>query len=80
MPHIRRASRPSVIKLPDGNILSVADLPPEDTIRWTRHKKITVALAVEHDLIDRNTVLQKYRMAPQELREWHALSKRYHNS
>lgn len=60
----------SVVKLPCGSILSVADLPPHPFIHWTKRDKWIVANAVRFGLISYRGACHRYRMHPDELDDW----------
>ncbi|WP_042244695.1 DUF1153 domain-containing protein [Paracoccus sp. PAMC 22219] len=66
---VRKSSRPRTVKIDDGNILSVADLPDADT-RWVASRKQTVVLAVSHGLISREDALKRYRLSDDEFSSW----------
>ncbi len=52
--YVRKTTRPRTVTLPDGTILTMADLPPPDT-RWVARRKAAVVSAVQHGLLDRGT-------------------------
>lgn len=59
--------------LPDGRILTVADLPPPDT-RWVASRKETVVNAVAYELISKEDALKRYGLTEEEFDSWcHAL-------
>lgn len=39
-----------LVRLADGSLLSVADLPPRDTTRWVASRKLAVVRAVLYQL------------------------------
>jgi len=55
--YLKRVDGPRQITLPDGSILSRADLPPPDTRRWVASRKAVVVKAVVHGLISRDEAL-----------------------
>ncbi|MDO5657868.1 MAG: DUF1153 domain-containing protein [Paracoccus sp. (in: a-proteobacteria)] len=58
-----------VATLPDGSVLSLADLPPVDT-RWIARRKAVVVKAVACGLISRDEVLTRYGLSEEELDSW----------
>ena len=66
---VRKSSRPRTVKIDDGSILSVADLPDADT-RWVASRKQTVVLAVSHGLISREDALKRYGLSDDEFSSW----------
>lgn len=55
--------------LPDGRVLTVADLPPEST-RWVASRKETVVNAVLYGLIHRDEALRRYGLSDEEFEGW----------
>ena len=68
--YIKRVSGPRNVTLPDGTILSRADLPPADTRRWVARRKAVVVRAVEHGLIARDEALERYGLTEEEFILW----------
>lgn len=56
--------------LPDGTVLSRADLPPAGTRRWVASRKATVVRAVEYGLIPRKEALERYALSDEEFTSW----------
>jgi hypothetical protein len=67
---LRKVEGPRTVKLPDGRIMSRADLPPPDTRRWVASRKAGVIRAVEAGLISRGTALETYGLRDEEFAEW----------
>lgn len=70
--YIKRVSGPRHVTLPDGAILSRADLPPPDTMRWVVRRKAVVVQAVAHGLISREEALERYGLTDEEFGTWEA--------
>jgi hypothetical protein len=68
--YIKRVSGPRNVTLPDGTILSRADLPPADTRRWVARRKAVVVRAVEYGLIGREEALERYGLTEEEFLLW----------
>lgn len=66
---VKKSSGPRTVTLPDGRILTMADLPPADT-RWVASRKEIVVLAIRHGLITRDEALRRYGLSPEELDAW----------
>jgi len=72
---LKKALRPRTALLPDGSVLSLADLPPPDT-RWVASRKAVVLSAVNHGLITREEALRRWHLTEEEFDGWataHAL-------
>lgn len=68
--YIKRVDGPRAVTLADGTILTLADLPPKETRRWVASRKATVIHAVEHGLISRKAVLDRYGLSDEEFDLW----------
>jgi hypothetical protein len=55
---------------PDGDVLTLADLPPPDTVRWMPRKKARLVAAVCGGLISLNQACLRYRLTPEEFSDW----------
>ena len=56
--------------LPDGTIMTRADLPSEKTRRWVASRKAAVVRAVSAELISRKEALERYALSDEEFCEW----------
>lgn len=70
--YIKKVEGPRAVTLPDGRVLTQADLPSANTRRWVASRKVTVVLAVEHGLITRKTALERYDLSEEEFDLWRA--------
>ena len=59
------------VTLPDGSILSRADLPAPDTKRWVASRKAVVVKAVRYGLLTRSDALERYALSEEEFDLWH---------
>ncbi len=59
-----------VVRLADGSILSVSDLPPSADVRWVASRKLTVVRAVVYGLISLETALSRYNLCEDEFFGW----------
>lgn len=68
--YLKRVDGPRQITLPDGSILTRADLPPADTHRWVASRKAVVVRAVVHGLISQDEALERYALSEEEFSLW----------
>ncbi len=67
---LKRVDGPRQVTLPDGSILSRADLPPGDTRRWVASRKAVVVKAVLYGLIPESEALDRYELSAEEFTLW----------
>ena len=67
---LKKVDGPRSVSLPDGSILTRADLPPVNTRRWVASRKATVVSAVQHGLLGRDAALEMYDLSDEEFTEW----------
>lgn len=68
--YLKKVDGPRQVTLPDGSILSRADLPPADTRRWVASRKAVVVRAVQHGLITQAEALDRYALSEEEFALW----------
>ena len=68
--YLKKVDGPRQIALPDGSVLSRADLPPPDTRRWVASRKAVVVKAVVHGLITQTEALERYALSEEEFALW----------
>lgn len=68
--YLKKVVGPRAITLPDGTVLSRADLPPVDTRRWVASRKAVLVKAVRHGLIPLAEVLERYGLSEEEFALW----------
>lgn len=66
---VKKSEAPRTVTLPDGSILTIADLP-KPTTRWVASRKATVVNAVIHGLITRDEALRRYEISSEEFDAW----------
>lgn len=59
-----------LVRLADGSLLSVADLPPRDTTRWVASRKLAVARAVLYQLRPQEEIFETYSISEEEFCAW----------
>lgn len=67
---LKRVDGPRQVTLPDGSILTRADLPPADTRRWVASRKAIVVRAVLYGLIPEAEALERYGLSEEEFSLW----------
>ena len=68
--YLRKIDGPRSVTLPDGTIMTRADLPPENTRRWVASRKAAVVQAVGAGLLSRKEALDHYSLSDDEFSEW----------
>ncbi|WP_455465674.1 CtrA inhibitor SciP [Bartonella sp. B39] len=58
---------------PDGNPLTIADLPPKTTRRWVIRRKAEVVAAVRGGLLSLDEACQRYTLTVEEFLSWQSL-------
>ena len=68
--YLKKIDGPRAVTLPDGTVISRADLPPTTTRRWVASRKAIVVQAVAHGLIPREEALDRYSLSDEEFDSW----------
>ena len=68
--YLKKVDGPRQVTLPDGSILSRADLPHADTRRWVASRKAVVVKAVQYGLISQPEALERYGLSEEEFALW----------
>ena len=68
--YLKKVDGPRQVTLPDGSILSRADLPSADTRRWVASRKAVVVRAVQHGLISQTEAQERYALSEEEFGLW----------
>lgn len=68
--YLKRVDGPRQVTLPDGSILTRADLPPTETRRWVASRKAIVVRAVLYGLIPQAEALERYGLSEEEFGLW----------
>ncbi len=58
------------VRLGDGTIISLSDLPPKETTRWVASTKAAVVKVFMAGLIEREEVLDRYGLSDEEFEIW----------
>ena len=68
--YLKKVDGPRAVTLPDGTVLTRADLPSPDTRRWVASRKSKVVKAVLYGLISRADAMERYALSDEEFRLW----------
>lgn len=68
--YLKRVDGPRQVTLPDGSILTRADLPPPETHRWVASRKAVVVKAVVYGLLTQTEALERYALSEEEFALW----------
>jgi hypothetical protein len=72
-----KVRRPSQVIGPDGQPMTLSDLPPPDTHRWVVRRKATVVAAVRGGLISLEEACKRYRLSVEEFLSWQRMIERH---
>lgn len=70
--YLKKVDGPRQVTLPDGSLISRADLPAPDTRRWVASRKAVVVRAVIYGLISESEALERYSLSEEEFALWRA--------
>ena len=68
--YLKKVDGPRAVKLPDGTMMTRADLPPKDTQRWVASRKLAVVRGVVYGLISQADAEKRYGISSEEFQEW----------
>ena len=68
--YLKKVEGPRAVSLPDGSVMSRADLPPATTVRWVASRKAAVVRGVVYGLISQDDALRRYGLSKDEFFEW----------
>lgn len=68
--YIRRIKGPHSVTLPNGTVMTRADLPDAKTRRWVASRKAAVVRAVDHGLITEDEAQETWDLSREELAGW----------
>ena len=75
--YLKRVDGPRQITLPDGSVLSRADLPPPETRRWVASRKAIVVNAVVYGLLSQSEAMERYALSEEEFTLWQRAVERH---
>lgn len=65
--YLHKVEGPRSVNLPDGTVLTRADLPPSDTKRWVASRKAMVVRGVLYGLITLSDAKKKYGISDRRI-------------
>jgi hypothetical protein len=65
-------AKPTSVKGPDGQKLTMADLPSPNISRWVTRRKAEVVAAVAGGLMSRKAACDRYNLTDEEFEGWGA--------
>jgi hypothetical protein len=68
--YLKKVAGPRAVTLPDGSVLTRADLPPRETRRWVASRKAILVKAVACGLVPLDEVLKSYDLSAEEFGLW----------
>ena len=68
--YLHKVEGPRSVTLPDGSVLTRADLPPANTQRWVASRKIVVVRGVLYGLISLSDAKKRYGLSDEEFNAW----------
>jgi hypothetical protein len=68
--YLKKVDGPRAVRLPDGTMMTRADLPPANTRRWVASRKAAVVRGVSAGLITLADALQTYNLSEEEFTAW----------
>jgi hypothetical protein len=60
----------SYVTGPDGDVLTLENLPAADTGRWVARKKAQIVAAVRGGLLSLDEACERYHLTPEEFLAW----------
>lgn len=67
---LKKVDGPRTVTLPDGSIMTRADMPPVNTTRWVASRKAAVVKAIAAGLVTRAEACDMYALSEEELDGW----------
>jgi len=68
--YLRKIDGPRTVTLPDGSVLSRADMPAPSTRRWVASRKAALVKGVAFGLMPLKEALEVYQLSAEEFEEW----------
>ncbi|AMY69211.1 DUF1153 domain-containing protein [Frigidibacter mobilis] len=75
--YLKKIHGPRAVTLPDGTVMTRADLPSPETRRWVASRKARVVKAVTYGLIPLKDALERYGLSEEEFDLWRAAVARH---
>ena len=68
--YLKKIDGPRAVTLPDGTVMTRADLPDPKTRRWVASRKAAVVRAVSAGLVTRSEAIKTYNLTDEEFDSW----------
>ena len=68
--YLKKVEGPRTVTMANGDVMSLADLPPRTTRRWVASRKAAVVRGVAYGLISHAEALRRYSLSEEEFHEW----------
>ncbi|MEP1963958.1 DUF1153 domain-containing protein [Tateyamaria sp.] len=68
--YLKKIDGQRAVTLPDGTVLTQADLPPASTRRWVASRKAAVVRGVVYELLSQEEALERYSISEEEFLMW----------
>ena len=68
--YLKKVDGPRAVTLPDGTMMTRADLPPPSTRRWVASRKAAIVRGVLCGLISQSDALEAYNLSEEEFQSW----------
>jgi hypothetical protein len=68
--YLKKIDGPRAVTLPNGRVMTRADLPPAETRRWVASRKAAVVRGVLFGLITRSEALVRWGLSEDEFDGW----------
>ena len=68
--YLKKIEGPRAVTLPDGRVMTRADLPDASTRRWVASRKAAVVRAINGGLISEGEAKTLYDLSSEELQTW----------
>lgn len=75
--YLKKLDGPRAVTLPDGTVMTRADLPDPGTKRWVASRKAAVVRALVAGLLSRSETLERYDLTEEELLAWQSAVELY---
>ncbi len=68
--YLKKVEGARAVTLPDGHVMTQADLPPVNTTRWVASRKLAVVRGVLYGLVTQDEACTRYNLSEEEFSEW----------
>lgn len=75
--YLKKIDGPRAVTLPDGTVMTRADLLAPETRRWVASRKAKVVRAVSYGLLPLKEALERYQLSEEEFELWRAAVERH---